>query len=502
MAVFSLLGLVFFGVTGLFFYLNAYTQLAVQIAALTLCLLVALFFLIDITMVLAFWKRRCSSCKRCCSNCTAELLHKDEERAAPETKIMRHDATTSLSDIKIPRKLEDVASTDHGYRKVSYPRRREYVDCSTCVPSLCNLDVAQIQTEPKKVSVVESQTPRAVTQETPMQTISKCEFCQQHIQLPLVEGAGVASAPCFQHSSQWSYPAIVQFVRGGVGMPCCSGCNCEPGAPQQQPRKLTQQRAESSKVKPSPSKTLTSETTQQVASTECGNVTRLTTKPITTYTVASFYGPDKRIRTVPDMIYKRKMDATKMKDAKPTGEDVDRKLAEETIMKIVRTKRPETAEERVKKRKNDEDNAEGFEERTRISEVKRSEGGGDHCARIYQDLMRAEQGSLTNLEESSMHVSGTLITPPSGRTKPRTLLHLKLNKVDPIEDANVLEEDRTLDKVAQRTAPDNQTEQENEHPTRTGSPDPVTELQLNEACSLCRQQMLRRLQGQKGEVLL
>jgi len=52
MAIFSLLGLLFFGVAGILL-IFAYTQLIVQIVAMTLCLLTALFFLIDITMVLA-----------------------------------------------------------------------------------------------------------------------------------------------------------------------------------------------------------------------------------------------------------------------------------------------------------------------------------------------------------------------------------------------------------------------------------------------------------------
>lgn len=68
---------------------------------------------------------------------------------------MRHDVTTSLSDVRVPDELQGVAMPDHCYRKIEYPRRREYVDCPTCVPSLCNVDTAQVQTETKKVSVQE-----------------------------------------------------------------------------------------------------------------------------------------------------------------------------------------------------------------------------------------------------------------------------------------------------------------------------------------------------------
>lgn len=70
---------------------------------------------------------------------------------------MKHDVTTSLSDVRVPIELKSVVTPDHGFRKVEYPRRREYVDCPTCVPSLCNLSIAQIQTEPCETSVMESQ---------------------------------------------------------------------------------------------------------------------------------------------------------------------------------------------------------------------------------------------------------------------------------------------------------------------------------------------------------
>ncbi|XP_071649933.1 uncharacterized protein [Temnothorax longispinosus] len=517
MGIFSFLGFIFFGVAGILMIFNAYTQLVVQITAMALCLLAALLFLIDITMVLAFWKRRCTACKRCCDNSAPELLpHKNEEpkkEISPEIEIMRHDVTTSLSDVRVPRELENanVAIPDHCYRKVENARRREYVDCPTCVPSLCNLGEAQIQTETKKVSVVEIQTPSAVTKETPMQTLSKCEFCHQQIQLP-VEGAGVPGAHCFQQpSSQWSYPAVVQFVRGG-GVPCCPGCKCGTDAAQtqqqqQQPQESTQQKPEQKrtgwltpKVKSNPSKTLTSETTQQVASTENENNDNVTslmkTQPITTYTVAAFYDSDKKMQTVPDIVYKRKMDTTKIKKgAKPTSEDDDRNFAEETIMKIAKTKRPETVEEaifeHVMKRRN-EDNAKESEEKQTIGvseKIERSKGGGEHGARIYQEFMRADQGSVANSEEPSMHTGGTLITPLSSRTKPRTLLHLKSNKVDPIKNANTSDEDCTLEKVALRTALDNQAAQESEHPTRAGSPNPIID-QLNDACSLCRRQKI------------
>lgn len=72
------------------------------------------------------------------------------------TKV-KQDTTTSVSDMRLSRELDDISLPEHCYRKIQKPRRREYVDCPTCVPSLCNLGVAQIQTDPRDTSIVEIQ---------------------------------------------------------------------------------------------------------------------------------------------------------------------------------------------------------------------------------------------------------------------------------------------------------------------------------------------------------
>ncbi|XP_014481782.1 PREDICTED: uncharacterized protein LOC106748093 [Dinoponera quadriceps] len=114
--------------------------------------------------------------------------------------------------------MNEVSLPEHGYRRVQNARRRQYVDCPTWVPSLCNLEVAQIQTEPKATSVVEIQTRTAVTKETPMQTLSKCDFCQRLMQ-PTEDAPGYSP---LRSQDQWTtYPAILQVVRG-IGMPGCS----------------------------------------------------------------------------------------------------------------------------------------------------------------------------------------------------------------------------------------------------------------------------------------
>ncbi|CAL1678692.1 unnamed protein product [Lasius platythorax] len=280
MCAFSLFGLAFFGTAGILLICYDYTQLVVQLATVILCLLAALFFLLDIAIVFVFWKRKCSACKRCCTEGAEYLLRKDEEPHPSDAKIMKHDVTTSLSDVRVPIELKSVVTPDHGYRKVEYPRRREYVDCPTCVPSLCNLSIAQIQTEPCETSVMESQTPSAVVKETPMQTFSKCEFCHQFMQTAALPVTEEAIREYSQNLSQWFYPAIVQFVRGGVGMPCCRGCKCATGtAPQPQPQPQSQRQSGPSSSsprrkkspapavpKPKTDKTSTSEATQQVTS--------------------------------------------------------------------------------------------------------------------------------------------------------------------------------------------------------------------------------------------
>ncbi|KYM96562.1 hypothetical protein ALC62_12776 [Cyphomyrmex costatus] len=476
MAVFSLLGLLLFTIAGLSLIFKAYTQLIV-IIAITLCLLAALFFLIDITMVLAFWKRKCSICRQCCSNMTELVPHKVKEPSVLGTQ-MRRDVTTSLSDIRVPCDLQGVATPDHSYRKVEYARRREYVDSPTCVPSLCNLDVAQIQTESRKMSVVESQTPRAVTKETPMQTLSKCEFCSQHIQLPLTlpitERAGAPSTYCFQHP-QWSYPAVMHFVRGGVSMPCCPGCKCGAGTAQiqQQSQQLKQQRRSLSKVKSSPDKT-TSEMIQQVTNIESGtNVTKMTAQPTSTC-ITSIYGPDKRMQTTPDIDYKRKVAAEIKEDIR---DDIDQKIAEKTKIKLAKTKGFDTIKKTLVKQETlKQINKDSIEENEKIigeNKIERSKGGGEHCIRIYQEFMGAEfmkQESITNLEESLMNTSKMLSTPLSSRKKSRTLLHLKSNKVDPITDANVciINEDFISERMT-RTILDNQNIEESLTPTSDNS---------------------------------
>lgn len=99
------------------------------------------------------------------------------------------------------------------------------------------------------------------------------------------------------------------------------------------------------------------------------------------------------------------MDATEIKDTKQTSKD--RQFAEETVMKLAKTKKPETVGDiiNVKKRRNKDSTEESEEKKRTIGgdvNSERCKGGGEHCARIYQEFMRTrEQESITNLEEST-----------------------------------------------------------------------------------------------------
>ncbi|XP_072763623.1 uncharacterized protein [Anoplolepis gracilipes] len=552
MCVFSLIGLIFFGVAGILLILYDYTQLVVQVTVIIFCLLTALFFLLDVTMVFVFWKRKCAMCKQGCYYEGAEYLPREEPRprdakVSARRKKMKRDITTSLSDVRIPVELKSVVP-DHCFRKIEYPRRREYVDSPTCVPSLCTLSIAQIQTDPCKTSVVESQTPSTVVKETPMQTFTKCDFCHQLLQ--------TAVSPDSQDAAGWSYPAIVQFIRGGVNMPCCPGCKCITGtAPQTQQQQRPQQRSRPSPSKytespvqaapkPETSKRLTSEATQQVTSkfdirncvklltvqdqkpdffffffffivtkaSKSGTVdgtTKLTTgiaQTVTRLTLASFYvKPDKKTQASPD----NPVNSAKRKDITEAKKDGTSQESKSIITMITKGEEPvvkELIESVDRKKRSKSSDKERKEEPAKEVEcpgkIERSKGGGEeeHQITAYHQFMRAsEEESMFSLQGSQRHTVGTqmnlenyfrfrsatLISPfASGRSKSRTFLHLKSNKVDVIRDADASDsENPVAETVASRTFVSSAVQKDE----RAESPNPI-EHRMNDVCSHCKRQ--------------
>ncbi|XP_011351429.1 uncharacterized protein LOC105287531 isoform X2 [Ooceraea biroi] len=124
----------------------------------------------------------------------------------------------------------------------------------------------------------------------------------------------------------------------------------------------------------------------------------------------------------------------------------------------------------------------------KYNNVKRSKGGGEGD-RIYQRFTRTMfREDTTDVEELlgrsvTTQVSPKLIMSPSSRTKPKTSLHLKTNKVDPVDDANISEENRVSEEVTSGIT----------HATGT-----VQEIELAESSDPVEQQNACRCESRKS----
>ncbi|XP_050592049.1 uncharacterized protein LOC126923067 isoform X5 [Bombus affinis] len=149
---------------------------------------------------------------------------------------------TSVSSIKVPFGEED-AVADHSHRKVSFGRRRQYVDCPTSARSLCYVEVADVQTDHQQTLSRHCQTQREV-KEMPVQTVSRCELCNRAIQF--FASSSAVMQPTIQQAPCTPCPAFLQLLRGSA---CCTGCRCVTGIIQvsQQSQQQQTQRVEQSK---------------------------------------------------------------------------------------------------------------------------------------------------------------------------------------------------------------------------------------------------------------
>ncbi|KAL6424622.1 hypothetical protein ACFW04_009960 [Cataglyphis niger] len=432
MCLFSIIGLAFFATAGILLILYSYVALIVHMAAIILCLLAALFFLLDITMVFVSWKKKCFLCKRCCYYGADNLLRK--ESLPPGATVMKHDVTTSLSDVRVPDE-RNIAEPDHSYRRTEYARRREYVDSSNCAPSLCRLNIAQIQTEPRETSVVEIQTPSRIVKETPIQTFAKCEFCQQIMQPTISDAAG----------QYLSYPAIVQFVRAGTdGTPCCPGCKC-PTERNQQPlqkpsRPLSTSKREESPV-PGPKSNKTSEATQQVTSKS--DIQNCVNYPYHSGSKRKAdimeIKRDGNLISQPRQILTEEIIAMLAKNEEPA---VIRDMIAQSFVGTIDKESTERKEKLIK----------GIEFDDKIERIKGG-GGEEYQMKMYHQLMHAsEEGHESSLKTSTTRTVGTQISETisplasSGRTKSKIFLHLKPNKVDPIRDDKCAESPNSIER--------------------------------------------------------
>ncbi|OAD53147.1 hypothetical protein WN48_10777 [Eufriesea mexicana] len=213
MFLFAFLGTIFFSTTGTLL-LSAYSSTWHIIAMACLSLLAFILFMVEIALILAYWRRTCNICQQYCHSKQPEILYEKKFCDPLCTETVKHDLMTSVSSIRVASGDEN-AEPDHSKRKISYGHRRQYVDCPTSARNLCFLEVADVQTERNQTSSTQSQTDREV-KETPVQTVSRCELCNQQIRF-----SGSPMQPATQQTPCVPCPALVQLLRG---TPCCTGC--------------------------------------------------------------------------------------------------------------------------------------------------------------------------------------------------------------------------------------------------------------------------------------
>ncbi|XP_076229891.1 uncharacterized protein LOC116429130 isoform X2 [Nomia melanderi] len=233
--VLSILGVVFFGVAGILL-IPVYIAIGLWyiVTTLCLCLLAFTLFLIDVIVILAFWKQACR-CEQCIYPGHADVQINEQNFCHPLCDTMKYDLMTSVSSIKVPSGEEDGIPV-HCYRKIGHARRRQYVDRPTSAKSRSVMDIAKCQTESPLMTNIQSQTQYCVT-ETPTQTVSKCELC--HRQMEIFSTSADMQPICQQQPPCAPCPALVQLIRG---TPCCPGCRCVAGivqVPQQSHQQQT-----------------------------------------------------------------------------------------------------------------------------------------------------------------------------------------------------------------------------------------------------------------------
>ncbi|XP_043598470.1 uncharacterized protein LOC122574668 isoform X2 [Bombus pyrosoma] len=266
MFLFSLLGTIFFAIAGILLLLS-YSSPWYIITIACLSLFAFILFIIEVSVVLAFWKRTCNLCRQCCYAKPTEVLFQKETCGPLSAETVKHDLMTSISSIKVPYGEED-AVADHSHRKVSFGHRRQYVDCPTSARSLCYVEAADVQTDHQQTLSRQCQTQREV-KEMPVQTVSRCELCNRAVQF--FASSSAVMQPTIQQAPCAPCPAFLQLLRGTT---CCTGCRCVTGIIQvsQQSQQQQTQRVEQSKQ----DKEMIKEQTDRVQSAEKKSYNMLT----------------------------------------------------------------------------------------------------------------------------------------------------------------------------------------------------------------------------------
>ncbi|KAK1130090.1 hypothetical protein K0M31_019774 [Melipona bicolor] len=259
MFLFSLLGVIFFAIVAFYLLLVNRPLMCHLITMGSLSIIALILFIVDVSLIHVFRKRTCDLCQPCGCPRPAEVLFQKKFFEPLHTETVKHDLTTSVSCVKIPTDEED-AVPDHSMRKVSVGRRRQYVDCPISAQRLCDVNVADVQTDHKRTLSKKCQT-RLEVKEVPAQTVSRCELCKRTIEL----SASPSVQPTTQQQPCVSYPAFMQLLRGSTT--CCPGCRCVTSiikmSQQQQTQRLEQLKQDGETAKE-----------QQVAKISCDSLTK------------------------------------------------------------------------------------------------------------------------------------------------------------------------------------------------------------------------------------
>ncbi|XP_011310329.1 uncharacterized protein [Fopius arisanus] len=250
MYIFSLTGMILFAIAGisLIYYVTSLMAFWAILMTMILCFVISILYAMEVIAVLLYWKKKYSSWKKChpltieatsVEPITRTLFTKACDFPSSDVNICKCEITTSVSGQGLVDPSMDT-SGQHETRKISFARRRQYVDSPCSVPALSIQTVGQVQTDNGMTSSGEAQTIRAETKEKIMQTSSPCQslvtpdreshlisqpfLTSGHCLPPQVPQPAIL-CPQYQMPCSGVCPPVV-IVRGALSGSCCGSCNC------------------------------------------------------------------------------------------------------------------------------------------------------------------------------------------------------------------------------------------------------------------------------------
>ncbi|XP_051169440.1 uncharacterized protein LOC127286869 [Leptopilina boulardi] len=224
MAGFSFVGFLLFSMTSIIiiFYMINNDSSWVIIMILCLCVISTILFLSDLILCFSYWREMYLKKNKCYPQITEDYEYPDVDnfhhlKDSKCRKQPKCDLSTSISNLNQPIEYED-NKNDHIYRKIGMATRREYADVAENTPSLATGECVQIQTEPRKIFVAESQTHKLEVKETPVQTLHHSE---NYLRTDLPS--------CIIPATNTICPAVLQLMRGEMASQYLRICRCEQG---------------------------------------------------------------------------------------------------------------------------------------------------------------------------------------------------------------------------------------------------------------------------------